>query len=541
MGVIEKLDIFGQPFAFNVTQERRKYRTNTGAFVTIVCVILTSLGAYIFFSDYLETTSPRVTISSEFLNNYPEIRTFDHSFIPFLSFFSNSGSLPISELSKYVTISVSKIELQLDPLTSQPAMVVKASQNFVNARNAKLSSNKEDFENFLEASGAKGLYDGDFLLSPEDMLDEDFWTIQGSANYLPFTFITLNIFPCSLPDPTQCAPIEDLIQYEVKLSVVFNSYKLDVKHNPVYRLFTFESLVAALNPAAFTVGQVIFKRVEILNEDLDFAKPDVASNFFSIGKAKSHAKFRPGNVYCDTATILAGLCAPYNQILIKSGHEVETVLRLYPKLFGMISELGGFGDLIFIFLGFFYFFYNDYFMKKFVQKNFFRGKTEHIEKVKNHAKKLDEEALKKLKDEYMEEKTSGVEILRKSTQFEGLTLATLDPYYRKTLELIPLLERLKDKRFSQRKKVAPEDALAKVLSSKPKNMVQELIKKKVSSLMKSEETRVGSRNENKIEVFDLDFEGEDSEGGNGKIEIVKQPLKEIKVSQSKRVKSDKIN
>lgn len=477
MGNFKSLDIFGQNFAFNVNKEEKKYKTNTGALVSIICIVMTSLGAYIFTTDYSDTTSPRVTLSSEFLNSYPKIDAHASNFVPVVAAFNRTGLLQSSEFHKFTTPIASKIEFKSNPETGAPELAVVASQKMINCKDADLD--EDDIEETVEKSGASDLYHKGYLLCPENMGDNNFWTIQGSADYMPYSYISLDFFPCSLPDPSQCAKMEEVVQYQLDLTMSYNTYKLDQKENPIQRLFAFEKLISAFNPASTNVGHMTFKTIRIMDEDKDFVKPKLNTQFYSFGEIKAHSTYRPGNLYCDAASILKEICPPYITIQIKSGHEVETVLRVYPKLFSMISELGGFGDLIFILIGFLYFSFNSFYFNRYYER---RISNKEIDKALLRIRKgdLTKENLKQGKRDYQKKKLSSFNIMKNTAKAEGISLVMLDPAYRKVLETIPLLEHLKQ---PEEEEISFEAAMKAVIKSHPENDLQKRIKKRLEFLM----------------------------------------------------------
>ena len=64
--------------------------------------------------------------------------------------------------------------------------------------------------------------------------------------------------------------------------------------------------------------------------------------------------------HCSEAQIDAGLCEPYLILEQRSSRNELDIRRHYNKLVSSLSEVGGFGDLIFILLGFFYGIWNSW-------------------------------------------------------------------------------------------------------------------------------------------------------------------------------------
>lgn len=237
-------------------------------------------------------------------------------------------------------------------------------------------------------------------------------------------------------------------------------------------------LSVSLNPVTFTKHEIIMKEVQIMDEDKDFVKPRLNSKFYNPEKFESYSKYRPLGIHCTSASIQDGTCIPYGTITIKSGNEVHTILRVYPKLFSSLSELGGFGGLIFILLNFLVYFINKFQMEKYIKKS-----VPNIDSLgkygRDYEKELDKEEIEK---KILEEKMSSFEIMTTTTTFEGFCLAVLDQNsYEESLNLIPYLERISGK---EEEKIDPQFALEQVLKSQPKNELEKLIKEKIEELIK---------------------------------------------------------
>lgn len=293
---IQNFDVFGTNFTFSVSKEQSKYKTKLGALVSIVCIIFTLFGFYVFTGNYLDITSPRVTISSQMTNIYPKIQLFDENFGPVFNFLGNTGFLSATNLTKYLTPMAVKMEMKFNALTQKAELTPVATQNLVSCRNAKLG--RDDLQNTLEEAGFKQYYEADYIFCAENMADLDFWNVEGSGNYLPYSFISILFYPCTLPNPADCAPLPGLVQYDIRFSVSYQDYLLDNKENPIKRLFKFGKMTFSLNPTSFQVGQIDFKKIRIVDEDKDFSKPHLNKEFFSLGTLKSYSKFRDGSVHC---------------------------------------------------------------------------------------------------------------------------------------------------------------------------------------------------------------------------------------------------
>lgn len=493
------LDIFSQSFTYSLTSKKKEFQTKTGALFSLLFVVVLSLGAYFYISKYTDTTSPRVTIIKEAQNIYPKINLHSEQIIPGATLQSRANMLHVSELNKYLTGIITKFERKMNEKTGKVETLVKGTQKIVNA--VETIAGEGNFEENISDSGASRYFTGGFIYSPEDMSDNEFWTIEGNEKSLPYSFITFTLYPCSLPDPTQCAPIESVIEYDYSFALTSLSYKIKEKKNPIFRLFEYDILSAALNPVAFTKNDIIMKKIRIMDEDTDFVKPRLNSEIHNVGKIESYSKFRSLGVYCSSASIQEGTCVPYTTITIKSGNEVHTVLRVYPKLFNSLSELGGFSDLITIFLSFVVYLFNRSQLEKFTLKSAVPsieslGKYKRVQKEKMSEGEVEKKLLK--------EKMSSFDVMKTTTMFEGFCSALMDQSYEESLNLIPFIERISG---NNQEKIDPEIAIEHVLKSEPKNQLEHSIKVKLELLINPniiKECEEKEEPDHDFEMFNLD-------------------------------------
>lgn len=504
-------DIYSSPFTYSITFKVKMFKTKTGACCSLIFFLLLSLSAFFFFSKYSDTTAPRVMIKKETQKNYPKINLHGQKAIPAGILLSSDKMLHSSESSKYFTGFFTKYERKINKTTGKEETIVKGTQKVINAFHT--ISGEEDIDESIIVSGAYNYYKTGFISGPEDLSDNEFWTIEGSEKSLPYSYITLAIYPCSLPDSSHCAPIQSLSEYDFSLSVAHLTYKLDKKKNPIFRLYEYDVLSIALNPSAFAKSEINMKKIIILDEDRDFVQPRLNSEFYNLGKIDSYSKFRPLDIYCTPTSITNGTCVPYGTVTFKSGNEVHTVLRIYPKLFSSLSELGGFGDLIFILLGFFVYLFNQSQLDKYVQKL-----TPSIDSLGKYGKRkeMSKKEKKNLEKIFLKKKMSSIDLMTTTTMFEGFCLALMDQPYEETLDLIPLIEKVSGNRTED---IDPKTALKKVLNSKPKNDLERIIKKKIEELIIFDPMETGrgeNVNDGLMDMIDLDSFEERKQRKKGK-------------------------
>lgn len=508
---LKKADSFGEAFAFNVSKGVSRFQTNCGAVITFICFAITFLALYIFTAEYLETEKPKVTISSETSNIYPKINLIKNEFMPILVFVNNNQLVPASMMAKFATIVMTKVTYEADPANPTKGKITPYGNiNFVDCRSSKIE--KGVIDRAVKESGTQIFYDFGFTLCPETMKDDKFWEVEGAGTNLPYAHILLRFYPCSLPDSTQCATLPELLTMETRFSTLSRTYKLSEKENPIKTLYFGDRLIFGFNQNTNQQFYLGMKKVQIFNEDKDFADAKLHTEFFAMDDTYSFSKYRDGSIHCLPTALLTGTCPSYVDILLKSGSKIETVSRIYPKLFNTISELGGFSDLVFLIAGFAYAFYNSHYYNKWLKKKLLSKKDQ--ETCQKFAKKFNrnvsQEKFKEAAEEFIEGEMSGIDLVKSKNISEAIC-ASMSPQHARVFSVLPFLKKFdteRKKEMIRAKSMSLKDCIAHVLRQEADNEFELLIRNEISRLFG------GNPYEEKVQVVDLN-ENYDEGTGQG--------------------------
>lgn len=481
----KNLDIFSQNFGFKVNKSSSSFKTHLGATITIICFFLTATGVVIFLMDYLNTTSPKVTISKERTNEFPRIELGDNNFLPILTITdSSSAILEESEAIKRATPVITKHEFGPDP--SNPLKLkyrAIKSLRYVDCRQSKLGD--RDINKLLEESNTTLYYNLGLLLCPEDMEDPDFWVLEGSGTQFPQFDLSISLYPCSLEDQTHCANQEEMSGIRVSLSLMSLTYNLKNKTSPRKNLHSSAFLTTQIVPSTTLFYNTFFKKIRIFDEDWDFAKEKLNTEFFSLGHKYSFFGQRDYSIYCSQQQIDSLLCAPYVSYFFKSGADVETVSRIYPKFFSMMSEVGGFSDLVFIIMGFFYSIYNNYYYKRFIKEQLINKKTEADLRELSKRLNLKVTEFESAKGRYLDQSFSGIDVVKRGIVLDSLINLMVGPEHAMVMSLFPILDLMgskEDPRITRNRKfdeIPAQVAINLVKNKRPSNKVEKAIKKRL--------------------------------------------------------------
>ena len=96
------------------------------------------------------------------------------------------------------------------------------------------------------------------------------WILEGKISATPFQSIHIKIFPCTLPNPANCATGSELKNtFSLETSNIQKSYDPSDKKNPVKYLPTFDDSVG-MDPKLHKIKNVYYRVNEIWDDDQDY-------------------------------------------------------------------------------------------------------------------------------------------------------------------------------------------------------------------------------------------------------------------------------
>jgi hypothetical protein len=436
------MDMFGSEFKFNI-KNRKRYKTLFGTFLTLISVILIGLSVYLFVSNFYDTKSPQVTVSIEQNEVSPQMDLFSEKIFFSFSVFNGTQFVPVDEIEKFITLEVIAAKTTLPNGATEP----ETAHNKVPYGPCKdLIETNQYTKAAFEGEIPKELIPFALCADAQDQQQVDgLWTIGGNLLSPPYELLTYYIYPCSLDNPSvNCASKEELMNAKIMMPFQVKSLDFSDKKTPVSTgrdsktEFFFQEF-------SRTNMAIYFKKNQIIDDDRDFRAPQRTHDFIDIEKILNAEAMRDGTFVCTKAEIDDFSCSPYVQVDLRSGTAVSTIQRSYEKLFATISELGGFGDLIYIVLGFFYAFYNEYFYNKWLKNEVLRLKQHQIKKNQAFLRRFigNKQKMEKYQDRVIERNLDSIAFMKKMQKMDLL----FDLFFDKDFDcLIPLVQLSQEKR-----------------------------------------------------------------------------------------------
>ena len=371
---LNSLDIFATQFSLNSTKGSRTYNTAGGGLLTIIAVILFSIITYIVSSDYLDTTKPVVSVNKIKMKKPERIDLFKNEVISAFSIFAGRFFTK-DQTRKFMTTRVEIVTTEEDADGKRVETVQPYETDVVdNLKHPDLS--KLGIRGLKEASQQIDLYEnfgGNFIFP--DIDSEDFW-IAGSTFNLPYRRLRIKVFPCSLPDPSQCASQKELAGALFGNQVLSKAVNFSDKANPK-RFFSDADTVIQFGLSSTIIVNTYYKKNLIYDDDLGMVGKRLSHSFVDVDKFGSILKTRLSPVtHCTEAQIDGGACQPYMEVNWKASFEKTVIQRRYITPFDVVSEIGGFWDLINYAILAVYFYYNTRSYTRFIRSQLVGGYLE---------------------------------------------------------------------------------------------------------------------------------------------------------------------
>ena len=197
-----------------------------------------------------------------------------------------------------------------------------------------------------------------------DPVDQQAMFLEGSKSNFPFIRNIATVYPCSLPDPSKCATPAELVEFKIALLQVVRYANFKEKGNPL-RYALDGDLVLSVDIASKTRITNFIKKNEVFDDDIGVVDERFTHHYLDVDRANFVKGSRLTlSTHCLSQQIEAGLCEPYVEIVLRSSKEKMVIQRRYTQFFGIISEIGGFNDMIIIVIWVVYAAYNAYAYKR---------------------------------------------------------------------------------------------------------------------------------------------------------------------------------
>ena len=375
------LDVFGSPFRFFIDSKKAQtFKTAVGGLSTATFIIFCSLALFIFGRKFLDRSQAIVSVNTKTQTRDHYYDTYDNDVYVAFSLFDGQIFPKTENTLKFMTLRAQREttylvqkDIQVKRKIEDPFPMVKCEY---------LSHNMSDLTTQAFSLDSGRYYRGAVFCG--DIRGKTNWWLQGSPLELPYTMIRYRLYPCSLDNAADCASVTELAASTILVPLFLKSVDYYNYSNPLKHGLDAD-VTLNFNVITKTKLTFWFKDTTIHDDKIDFfGEFGDPNKFIELDKVTTTIGTRNGALHCSDIQIEDGSCDPYLEIEVRVSTAHTVVERRYYTFLTMVSEVGGFGDLIFLSLLFVTTWYNQYWQVKWIREQLYSDliKTINDEKRK---------------------------------------------------------------------------------------------------------------------------------------------------------------
>ena len=382
----QTLDMLGTKFSLRFSTLMGKFQTAFGGYLSILMALFSGAAFVVIFSQFFETDAPMVTSSLEFDSQIVKENLFEEEiFLPIA--ISTEGEGFQSQLfDKYFTVKIKMTIFERDPKTGRSGLRVSRMVDYVRCSDIKDQEIVDKFNKILPNQQFL-----DKTICPDFRgIKEEFFVKTDPVNY-SFNEILLHIYPCSLPDPSQCATKKEVN------GVIVIIYRLDKfvvstdKENPLRENYDRNTIRLDTFNTKYKFMDV--KKNMVIDDTSVYGDPYTKLEYATATQASQDSRSGdPTNLHCTKEQVEYGLfnvCADYLMISYRAVSYMMVVRRNYKKLTTIMGEFGGVLKLVTTGVMLFYSIYSSRKMRAFFMKKIFNISEKNSKDFKELMDKAD--------------------------------------------------------------------------------------------------------------------------------------------------------
>ena len=377
-------DILGKELQFKYSNSSERFQTIPGGLLSILVLLCTLFIAISAVLNFIDKTSPSVSILTKYVFDPPDFDLHDQDLLPPLTLSLPGRLIPTSEVSSYITIKLSVLLFTVDAVSGLPTYMEEVVVDYVPCKTVR---DRKLVDAIKEGNPVSfGLLE-EFGLCPDTKIMDSRIKASGRFERTPFRSVMLQVLPCSLPDVSLCRPASQLKGLTVSHVLVRRVFDGSNYKNPIAFLPEFDANIG-IDTRSTKNSYYKLRKNEIWDSELDFFGDKLKTKFDDYFLFGTDFRQRDvGQVYCDHQRL--ALCEPYLVVSYQATGETKVVTRTYNKLFETLGEIGGAREIVMILAALLYAYYNEKRLEASLRRDVLGGRElESVSKYFEGDKKL---------------------------------------------------------------------------------------------------------------------------------------------------------
>ena len=295
---------------------------------------------------FLDRSQATVSVNNKIQGRYHYYNTYDNNVFLMFGLFDGERFPKTEEIPTFMSVHAQRETTYLDQQDIQVKKMVEDPFPIVKCEH--LNHNITDLTTEAFSMDSARFYREGILCG--DVRGKTNWWLQGSPLDLPYTMIRYRIYPCSLENASDCASVTELAASSIIVPLFLKSVDYSNYSNPLTNGVD-SDVTLSFNVITKTKLTFWFKDTTIHDDKIDFfGEFGDPKKFIELDKVTTTIGTRNGALYCSEIQIEDGNCDPYIEVEVRVSTTHTVVERRYYTFLEMISEVGGFADLIFLIL-----------------------------------------------------------------------------------------------------------------------------------------------------------------------------------------------
>ena len=316
-----------------------------------------------FIMRAFSTKSPDINVELKTLSVYPRTDIYkDNFFFAIFPIDTNSSRKPNEAFLTFnANINLRKF------VKNDQDLIINVTLDLIELDSLSCSEVAEDprFEFLTKNKNIGGLLSSAYCFLPKKG-EEDKYFLQGEPLADVDSSINIDVLPCSLDNPSDCAT-EDELKYMDFLVIHPNP---DVDYSKTEDFLTWIAFAGSRAKIDINSRQMYMldvKTMQLFKDSSFIGESTKEADFVKIDSQYVNSVHRKSTqIHCPKSIVKNNdkdnlACEPYFTIRVLASNKKEIITRVYPNIIQALSEVGGFRELVFMACGVVYLLYNCYF------------------------------------------------------------------------------------------------------------------------------------------------------------------------------------
>ena len=337
---VQSLDILGEKFKIGFWTLTGRTQTKLGGYLTILMSLISLSIFVVITSQYFLKNTPVVMTASEFGSKVASFKLYDEDLYILFTIAIGTNYLSEAQMKRFLTVKAQVVEAAFLPEELRFDIKPYREFDYVTCNNTKDPKILKMVRQIVPVSGFE-----EFTICPDFRgQEQDFVVYDNYENYT-HRWSSIKFYPCSLPEPSQCASAEELKNLRVDTGFPFKLLETSDSENPL-RSSPFRRSVRVDRRSRKALKEIV-KLNKVLDYSYSMIPPTLRVEFATLEEDLIDSSERDSTqLHCTQEQLklplgTPGACEEYLSFDYEAMGEVLVTRRSYKNLMTMMGEFGG--------------------------------------------------------------------------------------------------------------------------------------------------------------------------------------------------------